>query len=233
MQGMATLVHPVIDTPIQREALWRQSCARPVIRVLTVDENSLVRAGLSAIVNKDAGMQVVAEARSGEEALERLRDIRPDVMTIDLQLPDMTGEHLVRCATREFPALRVVLIAGRAGDIDFMRMLEAGAIGIVLKDAQDADVVDTIRQVHLGRRVIPRKVASSLAEQLGEETLTAREAEVLRVVALGYRNKEIAAQLSIADETVRMHMKNILSKLAANNRTHAVSIAVSRGMLTL
>ncbi|MGC4051771.1 MAG: response regulator transcription factor [Paludibaculum sp.] len=215
------------------ELRWNLRPAKAAIRVLTVDAHPLVREGLAAVINKADGMAVVAEAATGEEALEVYRRMRPDVVTLDLQLPDMPGDSVARRILEEYPTARVVVITGLQGDAHMLRALEAGVKGLVLKGMPNAELLDVIRQVHAGRKAIPREVASALADHLGEETLTPREVQVLRLVARGNRNKEVAAHLSIADETVRMHMKNILSKLAANDRTHAVTIALTRGFIAL
>lgn len=200
---------------------------------MTVDQHWLVRDGLAAIINNETEMQVVAEASTGAEALDSFRLHRPDVVTLDLTLPDMPGTEVASRLLSEWPAARIVVVTGAGGDVPIGRALAAGVKGFVMKGMSHSHLLDTIRQVHSGRKVIPAEVASALAEHLGDEVLTQREEQVLRLVAHGNRNKQVAVQLSIADETVRMHMKNILSKLAANDRTHAVTIAVKRGMLHL
>ncbi|WP_394766716.1 response regulator [uncultured Paludibaculum sp.] len=198
-----------------------------------MDAHPLVREGLAAVINKEEGMQVVAEAASGEEAVECYRRVRPDVVTLDLQLPDLPGESVARRILAEFPSARIVVITSLQGDAHMLRALEAGVRGLALKGMANEELLDVIRQVQSGRKSIPRQVASALADHLGEESLTPREVQVLRLVARGNRNKEVAAHLSIADETVRMHMKNILGKLAAHDRTHAVTIALTRGFISL
>jgi len=215
------------------EFRWSEKAGQHSIRVLTVDEQPLVREGLAAVINKESGMEVVAEAASGAAAIVAFREYRPDVMTLDLLLPDMAGEDVARGVRDEFPGARIVFITGARGDVRLLRALESGACGLVLKGMQKEELLETIRQVHAGRRMIPRQVASTLAEHLGEDPLTPREVEVLGLVAQGNRNKQVAARLSIADETVRMHMKNILNKLCANDRTHAVTIALARGVIQL
>ncbi|MEP7362402.1 MAG: response regulator transcription factor [Acidobacteriota bacterium] len=203
------------------------------IRVLTVDEQPLVREGLAAVINQQPGMTVIAEAASGTEAIRQFREYKPDVVTIDLHLPDMPGEVLASRIRTEFPDARIVAITSARGDVHLLRALEAGVKGVVWKGMANSELLDAIRQVHAGKRTIPRQVATMLAEHLGDEALTPREVQVLRLVAQGNRNKQVAALLSIADETVRMHMKNILSKLCANDRTHAVTIALARGVFFL
>src|SRR6266851_3025543 len=227
MSAAASAMLKIVPThPV--EFSWNATSAQAPIRVLTVDEHPLIREGLAAIINKEPGMVVIAEASNGEEAIEYFRAWRPDVVTVDLVLPDMTGETLAQRILAEFPGARIVVITGARGDVHILRALEAGVKGFVLKGMSNHELLDVIRNVHAGRKMIPREVASALAEHFGDEALTPREVQVLRLVARGNRNKEIAAYLSIADETVRMHMKNILSKLAANDRTHAVTIALTR-----
>lgn len=206
---------------------------RRQIRVLTVDEHQLVQEGLAAMINREEDMTVVATASSGEEAIDHVRRHRPDVVTLDLLLPDMPGEDLARRILAEFPHTRIVAITSAQGHMQARRALDAGVRGYLSKAASNSELIRAIRQVQAGGRMIPGPVASRIAEHLTEETLTSREIQVLHLVALGNRNKEVAAQLSIAEETVRMHMKNILGKLAANDRTHAVTIAVTRGILRL
>lgn len=209
--------------------------ARPsaTVRIVTADEHSLVREGLAAVINGEPGMKVIAHAGTGAAAIDAYRAYRPDVLTLDLLLPDMPGEHVAAQIMAEFPNARIVVITSVRGDVHMLRALESGVKGIVSKGMDHRELLETIRQVHAGRKVIPRQVAATLAEHVGEEGLTRRELQVLRLAARGNRNKQIAAHLSIADETVRMHMKNILSKLGAHDRTHAVTIALMRGIFQL
>lgn len=215
------------------DAGWSTHTAQASIRVLTVDQHALVREGIAAILNRATDLRIVAEAATGEEAIAMCRDYRPDIVTLDLVLPDMTGAQAVRRILDETPGVRVVAVTAAPGDISILRALEAGVRGLVLKAMAHGELLQTLRQVHAGRKVIPRQVASKLAEYLGDEGLTRRELQVLELVAQGNRNKQIAGLLSIADETVRMHMKNILGKLRANDRTHAVTIALARGFFPL
>jgi len=201
------------------------------IRVVTVDEHELVQEGLAALINREPDMTVVAAAASGREALDSIRRHRPDVVTLDLLLSDMPGDDLARRILAEFPRTRIVAITSAQGYQHARRALDAGIQGYLSKAAPNSEMVRAIRQVQAGRRAIPGPVAAGIAEHLTEEALTPREIQVLQSVARGNRNKQVAAQLSIAEETVRMHMKNILGKLDANNRTHAVTIAVTRGIL--
>jgi len=200
------------------------------IRVLTVDGHHLVQEGLAAVLNREQDMTVVASASSGEEALDSVRRLHPDVVTLDLVLPDMRGEELARLILAEFPRTRIVAITSAQSHLEARRALDAGVRGYVSKAAPRAELIRAIRQAHAGASVAPGPVAAG-AEHAAEGSLTPREVQVLRLVARGSRNRQVAAQLAIAVETVRMHMKNILDKLAANDRTHAVTIALTRGLL--
>jgi DNA-binding NarL/FixJ family response regulator len=203
------------------------------IRVLTVDGHQLVQEGLAAMINREEDMTVVATASSGAEALDDVRRYRPDVVTLDLLLPDMPGEDLARQILAEFPGTRIVAITSAQGHIHARRALDAGVHGYLSKAVQVCELIHAIRQVQAGARMIPGPAPLQVAERLAEQTLTAREIQVLQLVAWGNANTQVAAQLSIAIETVRMHVKNILGKLSANDRTHAVTIAVTRGILRL
>jgi DNA-binding NarL/FixJ family response regulator len=203
------------------------------IRVLTVDGHQLVQEGLAALINREADMMVVAAASCAEEAMRCVRQYLPDVVTLDLLLPDMAGEELARRILAEFPRTRIVAITSEQGHIQARRALDAGVRGYLSKAAPGHELLRAIRQVHGGGRMIPGPVACRIAENLDIETLTAREIQVLQLAAHGNGNKQIAAQLSIAFDTVGMHIKNILGKLAANDRTHAVTIAIARGILRL
>lgn len=223
---MATAAFAAVQTP----PVFPQQSA---IRILTVDEHPLVREGLSALLAHVEGMAVIAQAGSASEGIAACRRYKPDVVTLDLLLPDMPGEEAARQMLVESPGTRVVVITAARGDVRVLRALEAGVHGFVLKGMGRQELIETIRCVHNGRKRIPNQVAMMLAEHVGDESLTPREVEVLGLVAQGNRNKQVAAQLAIAEETVRMHMKNILGKLSANDRTHAVTIALSRGILAL
>jgi len=228
------LMHNVAHTLLADSDLtWAGRFASNVIRVLAVGGEPLAREGIAALINKQSGLSVVAEAESGAQAIEYYRMHRPDVVTLGSKLPDMTCESLASRLVTSFSGARIVVITAARGDIQLQRILETGVRGMVSRGAPYSELIETIRQVHAGRRVIPGDVASTLAEHLGEESLTPREVQVLRLVAQGNRNKQVAGLLSIADETVRMHMKNILGKLRANDRTHAVTIALARGMFEL
>lgn len=203
------------------------------IRVLTVDGHQLVQEGLAAMINREEDMTVVATASTGEEALEDLRRYRPDVVTLDLILPDMPGEDLARRILAEFPRTRLVAITSAQGHMEARRALDAGVHGYLSKAVPACELVRAIRQVQTGERMIPGPVAFQVTGHRAGESLTAREIQVLQLVAWGNGNRQVAAQLSIACETVRMLIKNILEKLAANDRAHAVTIAVTRGILRL
>jgi two-component system NarL family response regulator len=203
------------------------------IRVLTVDGHQLVQEGLAAMINREEDMTVVATASTGEEALDDVRRYRPDVVTLDLLLPDMPGEVLARRILAEFPRTRIVAITSAQGHMEARRALDAGVHGYLSKAVPARELVRAIRQVQAGKTVIPGPVAFQMAGHLAGEALTAREVQVLQLVAWGNANEHVAEQLSIAAETVRMHIRNILEKLAANDRAHAVTIAVTRGILRL
>jgi len=203
------------------------------IRILTVDGHQLVQEGLAAMINREDDMTVVATASTGEEALDDVRRYRPDVVTLDLLLSDMPGEVLARRILAEFPRTRIVAITSAQGHMEARRALDAGVHGYLSKALPACELVRAIRQVQAGKRVIPGPVAFQMAGHLADEALTAREIQVLQLVAWGNANEQVAEQLSIAAETVRMHIKNILEKLAANDRAHAVTIAVTRGKLRL
>lgn len=203
------------------------------IRVLTVDGHQLVQEGLAAMINREEDMTVVATASTGEEALEDVRRYQPDVVTLDLLLPDMPGEDLARRILAEFPRTRIVAITSAQGHIEARRASDAGVHGYLSKAVPAWELVRTIRQVQTGERMIPGPVALQVTGHRTGEALTAREIQVLQLVAWGNGNRQVAAQLSIACETVRMHVKSILEKLAANDRAHAVTISVTRGILRL
>jgi DNA-binding NarL/FixJ family response regulator len=203
------------------------------IRVLCVDDHPLMREGIAAMIRDQPDLRLVAEAASGGEAIRRHREHRPDVTLMDLRLPDMSGIEAVIAIRAEHPEARVLMLTTFEGDMDIQRALRAGARGYLLKSMPPAELVAAIREVHAGRKRIPPQVAAQLAEHLGEEDLTARELEVLEQVAAGGRNREIAGTLSISEETVKVHVKHVMEKLGARDRTEAVSIALRRGILRL
>jgi two-component system NarL family response regulator len=203
------------------------------IQVLTVDGHQLVQEGLAAMINREDDMTVVATASTGEEALDDVRRYQPDVVTLDLLLPDMPGEDLARRILAEFPRTRIVAITSAQSHMQARRALDAGVHGYLSKAVAACELVRAIRQVQAGKRVIPGPVAFQMAGHVAGEALTAREIQVLQLVAWGNANDQVAEQLSIACETVRMHIRSIFEKLAANDRAHAVTIAVTRGILRL
>ncbi len=203
------------------------------IRVLTVDDHALLRKGIRALLGAEPGMQLVAEASTGRQAIEEFRAHRPDVTLMDLQMPDMNGIEAIIAIRGEFPEARIIVLSTYSGDVQVSRALKAGARGYLLKANANKELLTTIRAVHAGQKRIPAEVASELAEHTGEEQLTEREIEILRLIAAGNANKEIAAQLNLAEDTIKRHVTNILSKLAANDRTHAVTIGLKRGIIDL
>lgn len=204
-----------------------------IISVLTVDDHPLLRKGIVWLVNAECDIKVVAEASTGVEATKQFRRHRPDVTLMDLQLPDMSGIEAMIAIRQEFPQARIIVLTTYAGDMQVIRALKAGACGYLLKANVNEDLLDTIRAVHAGQKRVHPEVAAQLAEFTGKEPLSVREVEVLTLIAKGNANKEIAAQLSIGDDTVKRHVTNILAKLEANDRTHAVTIALKRGIIEL
>lgn len=203
------------------------------IRVLGVDDHPLMREGVAAIVNSRPDMKIVAQAATGSEAVEMYRLHRPDVTLMDLRLPDMSGIDALARIRAEFADARVIMLTTFEGDVEIQRALKAGARGYLIKSSPPDELVQTIRHVHQGRKGIPPHVAAHLAEHMSDEALTEREVEVLRHVAEGGRNRDIAGKLFISEETVKAHVKHIMDKLGASDRTQAVAIAVRRGIIQL
>jgi DNA-binding NarL/FixJ family response regulator len=203
------------------------------IRVLAVDDHSLLRDGIAKLLGAQPDMELVAEASNGREAIEQFRVHKPDVILMDLQMPEMNGVDAIISICGEFPRARIIVLTTYTGDVQVLRALRAGARGYLLKNLLRKELLETIRLVHAGQKRIPPDVASELAEHATDDSLSEREIEVLRLISGGNANKEIAAQLSITEETVKGHVKNILSKLGANDRTHAVTIGLKRGIIDL
>jgi DNA-binding NarL/FixJ family response regulator len=201
-----------------------------IIKILIVDDHPLIREGVSAVLSGQTDMRLVGEATTGREAIESFRRHLPDVTLMDLRMPDMNGIDAISAIRSEFPAARIVVLTTYAGDVQALGALKAGASGYLLKNMLRKDLLETIRAVHAGKRRIPPEIATDIAEHATEDSLTAREIEVLRGVAAGKSNKLIAAQLDISESTVKAHMKSILPKLDASDRTHAVIIALKRGI---
>jgi DNA-binding NarL/FixJ family response regulator len=203
------------------------------IRILTADDHHLIRAGVASFLATEPELQVVAEAANGEEALERYRDARPDLVLMDLSMPVMDGLAATRAILEEFPDARIIALTTYAGDEDIHRALDAGAMGYLVKDMMVADVLKVIRLVMAGRRGVPPAVAATLAEHTPRIALTPREIEVISLMATGLTNAQIAGRIGRTEETVKVHVKNILRKLNAHDRTEAVTIAVRRGFIRL
>lgn len=204
-----------------------------LIRILAVDDHALLREGIGALVADQPDMKIVAEAATGREAIEQFRMHTPDITLMDLQMPDMNGIDAIIAVRSEFPDARFIVLTTYSGDVQVSRALKAGARAFLLKSLLRKELLDTIRAVHAGQKRIASNVAAQLADHLADDSLTAREIEVLRLIAAGNANKIIADQLCIAEETVKGHVKNILSKLSANDRTHAVTIGLKRGIIDL
>lgn len=203
------------------------------IRILAVDDHPLLREGIAALLASQPDMKLVAEASDGREAIAQFRKHHPDVTLMDLQMPEMEGVEAMIAIRGEFPAARIIVLTTYAGDVRVLRALKAGAQAYLLKGLLRKELLETIRAVHAGHKRIPPEVAMQLADYAAEESLTSRELEVLQLIAGGNANKQIASQLSITEETVKGHVKNILSKLRANDRTHAVTIGLKRGIIKL
>src|ERR1700693_271244 len=204
-----------------------------LIRILAVDDHPMLREGIAALLASQSDMKLVGEASNGREALEQFRKHRPDLTLMDLQMPDMDGIEAMVAICSEFPEARIIVLTTYKGDVQVLRALKAGARAYLLKGLLRKELLETIRAVHAGQKRMVPEVATQLAEHATDDALSSREIEVLRLISGGNANKEIAAQLSITEETVKGHVKNILAKLAANARTHAVTIGLKRGIIDL
>ncbi len=203
------------------------------IRILTVDDHPLLREGVAAVLANESDMVVVAEAGNGREAVEQFRVHRPDVTLMDLQMPGMNGTDAILAIRKEFHEARIIVLTTYGGDAQAVRALKAGASGYLLKNMVRKELAETIRSVHAGKKRIPPEIAVEMAEHHADDALTEREIEVLREVAAGNSNKAAALHLAVSEETVKAHMRSILSKLGANDRTHAVTIALKRGIIEI
>jgi DNA-binding NarL/FixJ family response regulator len=203
------------------------------IRILAVDDHQLIRVGIATLISPESDMKLVGEASNGREAIAKFRELRPDVMLMDMQMPEMNGLDAIMAIRDEFPEVRIIVLTTYTGDVQALRAIKAGAQAYLLKNLLHKELLETIRSVHAGRKWMSPEVAAQVAEYTGEEGLTLKEIEVLRLIAAGNANKSIAAQLSITEETVKSRVKNILDKLGANDRTHAVTIGLKRGIIEL
>jgi len=203
------------------------------IRIVTVDDHPMLREGIAAVLASEADMVLVGEASNGREAIEQFRAHRPDVTLMDLQMPVMNGTDAIIAIRKEFPDARIIVLTTYSGDVQAVRAFEAGAVGYLLKNLVRKELVETIRSVHSGKKRIPPEIALGIAEHHADDALTEREIEVLKHVAAGNANKMVAYNLDLSEETIKAHMKNILSKLGAKDRTHAVTIALKRGIIEI
>ncbi len=204
-----------------------------LIRILTVDDHPLLREGIAALVKAEPDMQVVAEASDGQEAIEQFRRHRPDVTLMDIQMPNLNGTEAISRIRSEFPDAKIIVLSTYSGDVQVLRAIRAGARGYIVKAHVHRELLETIRSVHTGHKRIPPEIAGELAEHAADDALSSREIDVLRLIAAGNANKQIADKLCIEETTVKSHISSILSKLGANDRTHAVTIALQRGIIEL
>jgi DNA-binding NarL/FixJ family response regulator len=207
--------------------------AKSAIRILIVDDHPILREGIAAAIGRQTDMLLVAEANDGKEAVEQFRAHRPDITLMDLQMPAMSGIEAILAIREDFPDARIIVLTTYGGDAQATRAFKAGASGYLLKNLLRKELIETIRSVHGGRKRIPSEIAMEMSEHHPHDALTEREMEVLREVAAGNANKIIAVHLNISEDTVKTHMKIILAKLGANDRTHAVTIALKRGIIEI
>jgi two-component system, NarL family, response regulator len=209
------------------------STAPSSIRIMTVDDHPLLRQGIATLIEGEADMELVAEACDGEEAIAQFRLHRPDVTLMDLQMPNVNGTEAISRIRSEFPDAKILVLSTYAGDVQVLRAIKAGARGYLLKGNVRTELLEAIRTVHAGRKRIPPEIAAVLADHAADDQLSSREMDVLRLIGAGNANKQIADRLSIGETTVKNHISNILSKLGANDRSHAVTIALKRGIIEL
>lgn len=203
------------------------------IRVLSIDDHPLVREGVAALINDQTDMRIAGQASTGRDGIKLFRDLQPDIALMDVRLPDMSGIDAMITIRSEFPEARIIIVTSSEGDVEMQRALEGGARGYMLKSMPPAELLDAIRKVHAGKKAIPPEIAAQLANHLSDEALTNREVEILQQVAEGNRNRDIAERLFISEGTVKVHIKHIMEKLGANDRTQAITIAVRRGIIHL
>jgi len=203
------------------------------IRILSVDDHALLREGIAAVIDHQPDMVLVSQASGGREAILQFREHRPDVTLMDLRMPDISGIDTLIAIRSEFPEARVIMLTTFEGDVEIQRALEAGARGYLLKNMPPSELAQAIRQVHAGKKRVPPEIAAQLAEHMADENLTVREVEVLQRISGGNRNRDIAELLCISEETVKVHVKHVMDKLGAKDRTEAITIAVRRGIIQL